>query len=110
MKEIVKKSDMELYQNYVVRDNILYMVLEKEILPDEIYAHWCTTPSTPPDFEVLLLKNIKKPNSTTDDKIIEQYVNEHYIKVINNMDYFYPEHTKSFILGIGEYKNWYDEK
>lgn len=101
MIEVKTQSDVELYSYYVVRDNTLFKTKNlNDVNVNEEFCHTFTTPSTPPDVALLVER---KTNETI------KWLNS-YIKEVINMDYLTPEGIKNFLLGIGEFKNWWEIK
>jgi len=101
MIEVKTQSDVELYSYYVVRDNTLFKTKNlNDVNVNEEFCHTFTTPSTLPDVGLLVER---KTNETI------KWLNS-YIKEVINMDYLTPEGIKNFLLGIGEFKNWWEIK
>lgn len=116
MQEVKENKDIECYRYYVVRGNILYKLdnykdflrdkkLKSELLPNEMVCWLHTTPSTPADFCLQKLKNIEEEVTLENLDMLYPQI---FLEDINNFDYYNIEDIKNFILGIGEFKNWYD--
>lgn len=101
MIEVKIQSDVELYNYYFIKDELLYKTknLNDLEIGDE-YCHIFNSPSTPPDI-VLVVE--RKSNHSM------KWFNIHLREVIN-MDYFNIDGIKNFLLGIGEFKNWWELK
>ena len=84
---------------YVLRDDKLYQTQDKVgILDGEQYCCFSTTPTTPPDYIIILRE--RKINEDFDKKIIE-IVNFNYLNFIS---------VKRFLLGIGGFFNYWDDE
>lgn len=88
---------------YVVRNDVLQEVFKYKYV--EIGEKYCTitqTPSTPPDFGLLLREKKECDNiyGIPDDTDIRDVVDYMVINPIN---------MKEFILGTKEFKNWYEQ-
>lgn len=95
--------DCVMYSKYVIRDGELYIAEKlKDINPDEIFCGVVTSPSSPPD--IVLYRAVKTP-MYVDEEFSYPYTT---LSDVTNMDYFNPFHIKNYILGIGEFKDWYD--
>ena len=116
MEEVTKEGDIKSYKYYVVRNNILYKLkynplehnqsfynpkIREELELNEICCYISTTPSTPADIELTKFKNINNP-------LTQENFDEWHLLCITNMDYLNTRDIKNFILGIGEFKNWYN--
>jgi hypothetical protein len=82
---------------YVVRNDVLQEVFKyKDVEIGEKYCTITQTPSTPPDFGLIL----SEKNSDGFDKEINSVLD---FMLIN------PKGLKDFILGTKEFKNWYEK-
>ena len=84
---------------YVVRDNKLYKTEDKEeILDGELYGMFGNTPTTPPDITMTVFK--KRIDDTWDEEL----------KMVVNFDYYYYSVIKNYILGVGDFYDWWNEE
>jgi hypothetical protein len=125
MIEIQPNDRIEHSSFYVLRKDILYKVQESEIEVGETCCKMYQTPSTPPDFGLLKLtrikpyKNYKKyltENELTDSDenfltFYQKHISDNFEDAgfVEDVCMVCPEGVRSFLVGIGEFKNWYDK-
>lgn len=97
LKLITSQKDLELFKAYVVREDVLQMISPKDIAIGEVYCIVSLSPSTPPD--ILLSREMK---------LSHEFNSYEFLAEVNNMDYYNPESIKNYILGQGEFKNWFE--
>jgi hypothetical protein len=94
---------IEPFKYYVLRGNDLKEVFLGEIEPFEKYCYTTLTPSTPADWQLIMLLN---GGEMTNNRL--KHLEDKELRCITNMDYFNEISIKNFLSDKDEFKNYWE--